>query len=122
MNDPSIGSWRDLLVWSKAHEAVLAVYSVTQQFPVEEKYRLTDQLCRAAASVPTNIAEGKGRSTSAEFGRFLTIARGSTEETRYLLMLAHDLKLLPTPAHAELQERYTEISKMLNGLIRSLRR
>jgi four helix bundle protein len=80
-----IQSWHDLQVWQQAHAATLEVYHLTKAFPADERYRLTDQLCRAASSVPTNIAEGKGRGSLAEFCQFLTIARGSIEETRYLL-------------------------------------
>jgi four helix bundle protein len=106
-----IESWRDLLVWQKAHAATLEVYRITKAFPPEERFRLTDQLCRAAASVPTNIAEGKGRGSLAEFRRFLIIARSSTEETRYLLLLAKDLGLLSLEAHATLEAGYTAASK-----------
>jgi four helix bundle protein len=116
-----IESWRDLIVWQKAHAATLAVYRLAKSFPVDERFRLTDQLCRAAASIPTNIAEGKGRGSLAEFRQFLVIARGSIEETRYLLLLAKDLGLLSTETHHELESRYTEISKMTNALLRSLK-
>jgi four helix bundle protein len=116
-----IESWHDLLVWQKAHTATLEVYRICKTFPTEERYRLTDQLCRAAASVPTNIAEGKGRGSLAEFRQFLIIARGSIEETRYLLLLAADLGLLPRAEHSRLEEKYTEISKMTNALLRSLK-
>ena len=121
MNSEKIESWRDLLVWQKAHAGALEVYRATQAFPGDERYRLTDQLCRAAASVPTNIAEGKGRGSLAEFRQFLVVARGSTEETRYLLLLARDLGLLSPEAHAQLEARYTEVSKMTNALLRSLK-
>ena len=114
-------SWRNLIVWQKAHEAVLMVYRATKIFPSDERFRLTDQLCRAAASVPTNIAEGKGRGSAAEFRQFLIIARGSTEETRYLLLLARDLSYLPAEDHLRLESLYTEVSKMLNALLRTLR-
>ena len=114
-------SWQKLLVWQKAHESVRLVYRATKVFPPDERFRLTDQLCRAAASVPTNIAEGKGRGSGAEFRQFLVIARGSTEETRYLLLLAKDLGFLPTAGYEVLEARYTEISKMLNALLRTLR-
>jgi four helix bundle protein len=114
-------SWRKLLVWQKAHESVLLVYRATSKFPADERFRLTDQLRRAAASVPTNIAEGKGRGTAAEFRQFLVIARGSIEETRYLILLARDLGLLPDATYADLETRYTKASKMLNSLLRSLR-
>lgn len=116
-----IESWRDLLVWQKAHAATLEVYRLTRSFPADERFRLVDQLCRAAASVPTNMAEGKGRGSLAEFRQFLIIARGSVEETRYLLLLAKDLGLIALEAHLELESRYTEISKMTNALLRSLK-
>jgi four helix bundle protein len=115
-----IDSWRDLVVWQKAHAATLEVYRITKTFPADERFRLADQLCRAAASVPTNIAEGKGRGSLAEFRQFLIISRGSTEETRYLILLAKDLAYVATAEHAELEARYTEISKMTNALLRSL--
>jgi four helix bundle protein len=116
-----IESWHDLIVWQKAHLAALEVYRLTKNFPTDERYRLTDQLCRAAVSVPTNIAEGKGRGSAAEFRQFLIIARGSIEETRYLLLLARDLHLIDTGAHAQTEASYTEISKMTNALLRSLK-
>jgi four helix bundle protein len=121
VNTDKIQSWHDLLVWQKAHAATLEVYRITRAFPADERYRLTDQLCRAAASVPTNIAEGKGRGSLAEFRQFLIIARGSTEETRYLLLLAKDLGLLSLEVYASLEAKYTEVSKMTNALLRSLK-
>lgn len=121
MGIDKIQSWHDLLVWQKAHAAVLEIYRITRSFPQDERFRLTDQLCRAAASVPTNIAEGKGRGSLAEFRQFLIIARGSIEETRYLLLLAKDLNLLSFENHALLEGNYTKISKMTNALLRSLK-
>ncbi len=114
-------SWRDLIVWQKAHEAALEIYRVAKCFPAAERFRITDQILRSAVSVPTNIAEAKGRGSAAEFRQFLVIARGSTEETRYLLLLARDLGFIPPALHADLEARYTEISKMLNALLRRLR-
>ncbi len=114
-------SWQDLLVWQKAHTAALEVYRTTKTFPADERFRLTDQLCRAAISIPTNIAEGKGRQTAADFRHFLIIARGSTEETRYLLLLARDLGYLSHDDYSALSATYTEISKMLNALLKTLR-
>ena len=121
MSTDKIQSWHDLLVWQKAHAATLEVYRITKAFPPDERYRLTDQLCRAAASVPTKIAEGKGRGSLAEFRQFLIIARGSIEETRYLLLLAKDLGLLIREAHTQLEAKFTEVSKMTNALLRSLK-
>ena len=94
MSTEKIEHWRDVLVWEKAHAGALEIYCCTKNFPPEERYRLIDQLCRAAVSVPTNIAEGKGRGSLAEFRQFLVIARGSIEETRYLLLLAKSPRLL----------------------------
>ena len=68
--------FKQLQVWQKAHQLVLDVYQVTQQFPASEQYGLTGQTRRAAASIPTNIAEGCGRDTSVDFRRFLHIAMG----------------------------------------------
>ena len=91
--------FRDLKVWEKSHQFVLSVYGATSSFPREEMYGLTSQLRRAAVSVPTNIAEGCGRGTDADFARFLQIAMGSACEADYLLLLSRDLKYLA-------QERY----------------
>jgi len=108
-------------VWQKAHALTLSVYQLTKGFPSDERFRLVDQLCRAASSVPTNIAEGKGLGTTAEFCQFLIIARGSIEETRYLILLARDLGYLSPLIHDELESAYMEVSKMTNALLRSLR-
>ena len=76
-------SFRDLRVWQKAHEFVLAVYRYSESFPEREKYGLAHQLRRAAVSIPANIAEGFGKRSPAEKARFLNIAEGSLEECRY---------------------------------------
>jgi len=117
---PGNDSWRNLQVWAKAHEACLLVYRNTAAFPAEERYGLTAQLRGSAHSVPTNIAEGKGRATVADFRHFLIIARGSLEETRYHLLLARDLDYLNAATYQKLGSSYEEISKMLNAFIRSL--
>src|SRR5215472_15203684 len=88
---PAARSFRDLVVWQKAHEFVLGVYRLTESFPEREKYGLAHQLRRAAVSIPANIAEGFGKRSPAEKARFLNIAEGSVEESRYYLILAHDL-------------------------------
>ena len=121
MPNTKIESWRDLLVWQKAHAATLAIYRLAKSFPADERFRLVDQLCRAAASIPTNIAEGKGRGSTAELRQFLIIARGSIEETRYLILLARDLGYLLPADYDQIESTYTEISKMTNALLRSLR-
>ena len=118
---PAVTSWKDLEVWKLAHSAVLRIYQITKGFPIEERYRLIDQLCRAAASVPANIAEGKGRSSLKEYLQFLSIARGSVEEVKYFLLLARDLKYLEQQDYDGIVSDYDRVGKMLNGLMTSLR-
>jgi four helix bundle protein len=84
---------------------------------------LTDQLCRrSAASIPANIAEGKGRDSNREFLRFLVIARGSLEETKYHLLLGKDLDYLPEADYNNLLDQYNVMGKMLNGLINKIKK
>lgn len=116
-----VESWRDLEVWQVAHRLVLRVYKMTRHFLGEERFRLTDQLCRAAASIPTNIAEGKGRSSLKEYLQFLSIARGSLEEVKYLLLLAKDLRYTDGASYTEVADGYDQVGRMLNGLMRSLK-
>ena len=82
----------DLLVWQKAHQFVLEVYSFTEEFPQSEIYGLTSQLRRAAISIPANIAEGFRKRGIKDKVRYLNIAQGSTEEARYYLILARGLE------------------------------
>ena len=116
-----MGDFRNLRVWQRAHQLTLEVYAETSLFPKEERYRLTNQLRRAAASVPANIAEGCGRNGDAELARFLTIAKGSASELDYLLLLAHDLGYLK-PAQYELFAADVQgISRMLANFVDRLR-
>ena len=117
----SIESWKDLEVWKISHDSVLDIYKLTKSFSPEERFRLTDQICRSAISVPTNIAEGKGRNSLREYLQFLSIARGSVEETKYLLLLSRDLGYLSEQQYNEVLRNYDRVGKMLNKLINSLR-
>lgn len=107
-------NFRDLRVWVRAHEFALWVYSITRDFPSEEKFGITSQLRRAATSVPTNIAEGCGHNSNQQFIRFLTIAQGSLSEVEYLLLLSKDLKYLKVENH---DLSINEIRRMIQGLI-----
>jgi four helix bundle protein len=109
---PPAQSFRDLLVWRKGHEFVLAVYALTSGFPRQETYGLSQQMRRAAVSIPANIAEGFRRRGKADKARFLNMAEGSLEECRYYLILAHDLGYADT---AQLMVLIEEVSKMLNA-------
>src|SRR5689334_4626135 len=109
---PAARSFRDLIVWQKAHEFVLAIYRFTASFPDREKYGLSHQMRRAAVSIPANIAEGFGKRSPAEKARFLNIAEGSLEECHYYLILAQDLGYGQTePLRATLEEA----SRLLNA-------
>jgi four helix bundle protein len=109
---PAAQSFRDLLVWRKAHEFVLAVYPFTASFPRQETYSLAVQLRRAAVSIPANIAEGFLRRGKPDKARFMNMAEGSLEECRYYLILAHDLGYGDTGQLTTLLE---QVSKMLNA-------
>jgi four helix bundle protein len=109
---PAARSFRDLLVWRKAHEFVLAVYTFTAGFPRQETYGLALQMRRAAVSVPANIAEGFRRRGKPEKARYMNIAEGSLEESRYYLILAQDLGYGDTAKLAGLLE---EVSRMLSA-------
>jgi four helix bundle protein len=104
-------------VWQKAHASVLAVYQLTAQFPKHETYSLSSQLRRAAVSVPANFAEGYKKASRADKARFLNIAQGSLEESRYYLILARDLGYADT---TEMTRNLEEISRMLTAYHRQL--
>ena len=97
------------------------VYRATARFPKRETYGLTSQLRRAAVSVASNIAEGQGRLTKGEFRHFLGQARGSLLELETQLEIACDLQFMPHGGWEELQERCSQVRRLLNGLIESLR-
>ena len=115
------GSYRDLLVWQKAIELVADIYSCTRTFPKEEQFGLTSQLRRAAVSVPSNIAGGKGRFTDRDFSLFLHPARGSLFEIETQLIIAQRLGYLSEREAGELTGRAGELARILNGLIRSIK-
>lgn len=113
--------FRQLKVWEKSHQLALAVYKETKKFPKEELYGLTSQIRRASMSIPTNIAEGCGRNTDAEFARFLQIAMGSASETEYQLILALDLEFLSKGSYEKLHNEVEEVKRMLASLLKTLR-
>jgi four helix bundle protein len=114
-------SYRDLKVWQKAMDFVVRTYELTQTFPPSELYGLSSQLRRAAVSVASNIAEGKGRSDK-DFSRFLLQARGSVWEAETQLEIARRLKYLDVQTAQELLAAASELSRMLNGMLNALAR
>ena len=108
--------FKNLIVWQKAVELVKEVYGLIQRLPPEERYALTDQLRRAAVSIPSNIAEGNGRSGNKDYAHFLAIARGSLYETITQLELAKELGYIEEyDCVIPLAE---EVSRMLTSMLR----
>ena len=114
-----VKSYRELVVWQKAMDFAEHVYRVQRGFPAEERYGLCDQLRRAVVSVPSNIAEGRGRDSARDYAHFLTLARGSLNEVMTQLELATRLGYMK--AGSGLYEESMEIGKMLNTMIRRLK-
>ena len=112
----TIKSYQDLIVWQKAMDIVEMVYLATKQFPKEELYGLTSQVRRAAVSIPSNIAEGHSRKSTAEFRNFLSIAQGSKSEVETQLMIAQRLSYINPQQTQTMLSLLQEISKMLNSL------
>ena len=112
-------SHRDLDVWKQSIGLVREIYMVTKMFPLEERYCLTNQMRRAAVSVPSNIAEGAARDSLKEFKRFLAISRGSLAELETQLLIAADLGYLE--CCDTISQKIELIRKMLHGLYNSVR-
>lgn len=109
-------SYRSLIVWQKAMQFAKIVYAVVDTFPPAEKYALSDQIRRAVVSIPSNIAEGCGRTTNRDYAHFLSIARGSLYETLTQLELAESIGYIDTIE--EFESVAVEISRMLTTLIK----
>jgi four helix bundle protein len=115
-------SYRDLIAWQRAMRLVTGIYEATRAFPRDEQYGLTNQLRRAAVSVPSNIAEGQVRFSRKEFHHFLSLARGSLVEIETQLLIAQNLGYLSTKQAQLLLTPTAELGRILNGLIASVRR
>ena len=113
-------SYRDLIAWQKAMVLVRSVYVVTASWPADERFGLTSQVCRAAVSVPANIAEGSGRSGSREFRHGLSVAHGSLCELETQLMIGIDLGLCESNLGNQVLDEAAEVGRIIRGLIRNL--
>jgi four helix bundle protein len=111
------GDYRNLIAWQKAKRLALDVYRCTRKFPRDEIYGLTSQMRRAAVSVPSNIAEGKGRHSHKDLVHFLYHARGSLLELETQISIARDLEYIDQPAFEILESETEEVGRILNGLI-----
>lgn len=114
-------SYRDLIVWQKAIDFVTEIYRATEQFPNKEIYGLTSQIRRSAISIPSNIAEGKGRLTGGEFRQFLGHARGSTLEIETQVLIANRLGYIDENTTRKVLSGSAEIGRLINGLLSSLK-
>ena len=112
--------YHDLIVWQKAINLTVRVYRLTQSFPKAELYGLTSQMRRAAVSVASNIAEGRGRLNAAEFRQFLGLAQGSLFELRTQLLVAKELRLGSASVIEDADQLSEEVSKMLRTFIERL--
>jgi four helix bundle protein len=110
------GLYRDLKVWQAAMQLVFDVYDTTRNFPHGELYGLVSQMRRAAVSIPSNIAEGKGRSTHKDFAAFLRHSRGSLHELETQVMIAEHLGYVSPKQSSDLLSRARDVGRMLNGL------
>jgi four helix bundle protein len=114
--------FKDLIVWQKAMDLVADVYRITDSFPKREIYSLTDQIRRAAVSVPSNIAEGQAHYNTGVFVHFLRHANGSLAELETQIMLAARLEYVGSEQVQSLLRQVIEVGKLLNGLINSLKK
>ena len=113
-------SFRDLRVWQEAMKLTVEIYRASGSFPKQEQFGLTQQIRRASVSVPSNIAEGKGRRTDKDFAHFLYHARGSLLEVQTQVLLAEELEYLSAQEAKKLLERASKVGSSLTGLINSI--
>lgn len=116
-----IKSYKDLIVWQKSIKLVTLMYSFTNEFPKEEVYGLTSQLRRAVISIPSNIAEGKGRGSAKNYRSFLIIAQGSCYEVETQLEISRQLNFGEEGKRQEIEALLIEVMKMLSTLITKLK-
>lgn len=112
--------FRKYLVWEQSHKLTLEIYSLTKNFPSEEKYGLISQIRRACSSIPTNIAEGCGKISEKDFARYLGISFGSASELEYLILLAKDLNFIGEEKYQSTQQEIVSIKKQLYHLINKI--
>jgi four helix bundle protein len=112
--------FKELKVWQRSHQIALKIYKITASFPKEELYGLVSQM-RRSSSIPTNIAEGCGRGSDADFARFLQIAMGSASELEYQLLLSVDLGFIKQETYQTINLELIETKRMLNSFLQKLR-
>jgi len=108
-------SFKDLIVWQKAHQLVIAIYKATKLFPKEEVFSLTNQVRRAAVSIAANICEGYKKKTIPNQLNFINIAEGSLEEVKYYIILSKDLQYINEMDYENLTNSAEEVGRLING-------
>ena len=117
-----MNNFRELNVWQKARVFTKDLYQLLSKYPNDEKFAIVSQMKRASVSIVSNIAEGAGRNTNNDFARFLDIALGSAFEIETQLILSNDLNFISDSELNEFESKIQEIEKMINGLIRAVRK
>jgi len=115
-------SFRELKVWKKAYDLCLEIFRITKKFPREERYVLSYQMRKSALSIPSNIAEGYGRKTRADYIRILYIAYGSACELDTQISLSGDLNYIQETELENIKKEISEVGIMLRALIRALKK
>jgi four helix bundle protein len=115
-----IKNYRDLLVWQKSMDMTVMLYRIVKNLPKEEIYSLSDQMRRAAMSIPSNIAEGFGRNSTKEYIHFLYITKGSVCELETQLMLCVKIKYLTETEIQPIMDLLDEIGKMITTIIKTI--
>ena len=113
---------QDMDLFKLSHSLTIEIYKLTEKFFPEEKFGLSSQMRRSAYSIPVNIVEGASRLGTKEYRQFVGIARGSSGEISYQLLLSRDLGYISEQDYTSLRERYDRVARMLTGLIKTLKR
>lgn len=113
-------NFKDLKVWKLGIDISKVIFDTIQGFSNEHKFGISNQMFRAAVSIPSNIAEGSGRQSPKEFKQFLNIALGSSFELETQLIIAKEINLITEVSFKEIETKIIELQKMLGGLIKSI--
>ena len=111
-----VSDYKELIAWQKAMDLVVDIYQLTRDFPTDERFGLTNQLRRAAVSIPSNIAEGQGRGLTRDFQHFISISNGSRQEVETQLLIAIRLGFVIDQDASPLLDRICELGRILSGL------
>jgi four helix bundle protein len=116
----AVRNYQDLIAWQRAMDLVTHIYELTKRLPPDERFALTTQLRRCATSIPSNIAEGEGRFSKADFRRFLSIAHGSLREAETQLLIAVRLGYLESVTVENSLKTASEVGRLIHGLAKPL--